>query len=241
MTDEITIPILPCPSINEMLTFYRALGFEVTYQEARPNTYAVVERGGITLHFFVLKGLEPSQSYSTCFVLVPDADELYQAFASGLRQHYGRLPSAGIPRLTRLKDKSGGIRGFNVIDPGGNWIRIGQKIEATDTEKEPAQPKSTSTRLSRAILAADLLADSKGDFEAAAKMLDAALAHDDPALPVQQVQALVLRASLAISLNDTPLASKLLTDVRAMSLSEEDRTALVEELGQMKDLEDALS
>ena len=36
---EITIPILPCRSINEMLEFYRALGFEVIYQQSKPNTY----------------------------------------------------------------------------------------------------------------------------------------------------------------------------------------------------------
>ena len=42
MTNEITIPILPCRSTNEVLEFYRALGFEVTYQQAKPNHYAVV-------------------------------------------------------------------------------------------------------------------------------------------------------------------------------------------------------
>ena len=43
---ERTIPILPCRSIDDLLAFYRALGFAVTYQQERPNTYAVVVRGG---------------------------------------------------------------------------------------------------------------------------------------------------------------------------------------------------
>ena len=51
MTDEITIPLLPCRAIKEMLEFYRALGFEVTYQQSKPNTYAVVRRGGIELQY----------------------------------------------------------------------------------------------------------------------------------------------------------------------------------------------
>ncbi len=40
MANETTIPMLPCRSIDEMLTFYVALGFEVTYHQTRPNTYA---------------------------------------------------------------------------------------------------------------------------------------------------------------------------------------------------------
>jgi hypothetical protein len=71
-TSEITIPILPCHSINEMLEFYRVLGFEVTYQQSKPNTYAVVCRGDIELHFFSMRGYEPANSYSTCYVRVPD-------------------------------------------------------------------------------------------------------------------------------------------------------------------------
>ena len=237
MANEITIPILPCPSIDEMLTFYRALGFEVTYQQARPNTYAVVRREGIELQFFVLKGLDPAQSYSTCYVLVPDADALYQVFADALRRHYGRLPVAGIPRMTRLTNKAGNMRGFNVIDPGGNWIRIGQRVETSAQEDD--SPRAAS-RLARATHAADLLADSKGDFEAAAKLLDTALGQNEPFTPVEFARALVLRAGLAISMGDLRLAAKLLADIHTMPLGEEDRGALVEELERAKDLEASL-
>lgn len=47
MTTEVTIPLLPCHSINEVRESYRALGFEVTYQQAKPSAYAVVCRGGM--------------------------------------------------------------------------------------------------------------------------------------------------------------------------------------------------
>lgn len=46
------IPILPCPSIDENLDFYRALGFEVTSYQRSPNPYCSVRRGGIELQFF---------------------------------------------------------------------------------------------------------------------------------------------------------------------------------------------
>ena len=47
---EKTIPILPCQSLQPLLDFYTALGFEVTFEQRSPNPYAVVERGGVELH-----------------------------------------------------------------------------------------------------------------------------------------------------------------------------------------------
>src|SRR5690606_22673359 len=101
MTNEITIPALPCASINETVEFYVALGFEITYQQTHPNNYAVVKHEDIELHFFSMKGYEPKDSYSTCLVMVEDTDMIYQTFAASLRQHYGKLPVTGIPRIGR--------------------------------------------------------------------------------------------------------------------------------------------
>jgi catechol 2,3-dioxygenase-like lactoylglutathione lyase family enzyme len=235
MTLETTIPCLPCCSIDDTLTFYKALGFEVTYQQSRPNTYAVVQRNAICLHFFTLK-LEPEDSYSTCIVIVPDVDELYQTFAEGLRAQYGKLPIAGIPRLTRLRDKSGG-RGFNVIDPGGNWIRISQPNTASGEVSKETAAKADSTKLSRAISGADFLTETKADFATAAKMLDTALASDKPASNSQRVQALVLRTTLALNLNDQRLPKRLLEQMQQIELSDDEREALAEELQRATDLE----
>lgn len=238
MANEITIPILPCQSINDTLIFYQALGFEVTYQQAKPNTYAVVRRGGIELHFFAMKELDPADSYSTCFVLVQAVDDLYKEFVAALRQHYGRLPSAGIPRMTVLRNKSFGTRGFNIIDPGGNWIRIAQKMEVA--EAEPKTQKGTSTKLSRAVQAADLLTDSKGDYAAAAKILDEALAASESEASALRVQALVARAGLAITLNDFQQARTLLAAMRQIKLEDDEQSALSSEFERAADLEHML-
>src|SRR5215204_2689779 len=120
LANEVTIPLLPCHSINEVLAFYQALGFEVTYQQERPNNYAVVQRGGIELHFFSMKSYDPAGSYSSCYVRVQDVDALYMSFCDGLRSSFGRVPPAGIPRVIPLKNKSHGMREFIVVDPGGN-------------------------------------------------------------------------------------------------------------------------
>ena len=68
-------------------------------------------------------------------------------------------------------------------------------------------------------------------------MMDKALANSEPAPPVHRVQALVLRASLAVSLNDHALAKHLLNDVRQMPLADHERAALTEALEKASDLE----
>jgi hypothetical protein len=171
---ERTIPILPCRSIDDVLAFYEALGFTVTYRQERPNTYAIVERGRIELQFFVLKALDPSASYSTCYVLTSDVDGLYESFTSGARGALGRVPTRGIPRIGGVRNMSYGVRQFIVVDPGGNYIRIGQPIEA-----QPIATAQTAGRLERALVAAVTLADSRSDDAGAAKVLDGAFA-DDP-------------------------------------------------------------
>lgn len=235
MTSEYTIPLLPCRAINEMLPFYQALGFEVTYQQTRPNNYLAVQRGGIELHFFSMRDYKPADSYSTCYVVTTDVDGLYQAFTDGLRQQYGRLPSAGIPRVIPLKNKTG-RREFIVVDPGGNWIRIGQLFEGSADEGDRTTPEEATTRLSRALNAATLLADSKGDYPAAAKMIDAALAQEESFPASQRIQALVFRAGLAITMDDHPRARMLLAEMRQIPLTDEERKLLAAELARADDL-----
>lgn len=241
MTSEYTIPLLPCRAINEMLVFYQALGFKVTYQQTRPNNYLAVRRGGIELHFFSMRDYKPADSYSTCYVVTTDVDGLYQAFTDGLRQQYGRLPSAGIPRVIPLKNKTG-RREFIVVDPGGNWIRIGQIFEESADDpsadkEDKTTPEEMTTRLSRALNAATLLADSKGDYPAAAKMIDAALAQEEPFSASQRIQALVFRAGLAITMDDHPRARTLLAEMRQIPLTDEERNLLAAELARADDLE----
>lgn len=236
MANEITIPILPCKSIDETLAFYVALGFEITYQQTRPNTYGCVKRDDIDLHFFTMKGYEPKNSYSTCFVLVPDLAGLHREFSDGLRSHYGRVPIAGIPRISKLnRSNSDKQLRFNVIDPGGNWVRFAQMGEQS-AESDDAPKQEGQTKLSRAVQAADWLVEAEGDFEGAAQLLDKALARDEPARPAHRVRALVLRAGIAISLNDRELANKLLADVRQIALTPDEEAALAGELEKANEL-----
>lgn len=234
MQTEITIPLLPCHAINPMLEFYRLLGFEVTYQQSKPNSYAVVKRGGIELHFFSMREYVPANSYSTCYVRVGDVDGLYEAFRVGLRGHYGRVPSAGIPRVIPLKNKAYGVREFIVVDPGGNWIRIGQAVEESMPDERPAQ---SASKLAKATHAAELL-ERAGHYDRAIAMLDPALeAAGDPS---ERIAALVLRLSLAINQDDRERAVQSLQSIRQIELSAEQRAELAEELERIDELEQTL-
>ena len=102
---------------------------------------------------------------------------MFEAFADGLRTRYGKLPVAGYPRINRPRPRrnAGGLSGFSVIDPAGNWIRVMRTTPVqTDVETSP---------LREHLLNAIVLADSKGDEAQAAKILGGAVRRTDPADP----------------------------------------------------------
>ena len=136
MATAITIPILPCAHLDDSISFYEALGFNRTYRQQRPNPYAVVELGEIRIHLFGLDDFDPETSYGSVIIAVSDPDTLYEDFAAGLRERFGKLPSSGIPRILRPRKRHGTVRGFSVVDPGGNWLRVsklGDDEETRDT------------------------------------------------------------------------------------------------------------
>ena len=227
------IPLLPCRSIDDQIDFYESLGFEVTYRQKAPNVYASVQRGAIELQFFVLKGYEPANSYSTCYVLVSDVDRLHADFRDGLKRSLGRVPTRGIPRIGALGDMSYGVRQFLLTDPGGNIIRIGQPLAKTD----PVRP---TTRLGKALETATLLMHSKGDPETTARVLDAAMADDPDAPDVVGVQARILRAEAAHALGDDALATRLLNEAAEVDLAAEDRTTISDDFARAEELRSAL-
>lgn len=182
MANEVTIPLLPCASIDEVAEFYVMLGFTVTHRQRRPNPYLSVRRDDINLHFFGIRGYEPEQSHSSCLIQVEDTREMYDAFANGMRAVYGLVPMSGIPRMTRPRRD-----GFLVVDPGGNWIRIVPAV----AEREPAP-----TRLSRALHSAETLAGSHGAERQALKILEGALAREAHASEEERASALEFREEL---------------------------------------------
>ncbi|MFH8254205.1 bleomycin resistance protein [Streptomyces roseolus] len=233
--DEKTIPILPCRTLQPVLDFYTALGFEVTFRQRSPNPYAVVERGGIQLHFFGMKQYDPTASCSMCYVRTDAVDELHTAFRAGLKAAYGRIPARGLPRIGPLKDTTYGVRQFLLTDPGGNCLRIGQP-----TNDDPHHRPAPEETFARALHHAALLADSKEDAAGAARILDRALGNEDehPTL-VQLLRLLVLRADVAGRLADEKTAASALARAAALALTEEEREAARDDLTRLRELLEA--
>jgi hypothetical protein len=237
MANEITVPLLPCGSIDEIVDFYTMLGFTRTYYQVRPYPCVGLQREDLQLQFFGLPDFKAEDSYGSCVVLVPDTQELFEAFAAGMRAVHGKLPVSGIPRMTRPRKRKNAdnYSGFTVIDPGGNWIRIFAS-PGTGGTGAPAVGK-----LARALENAVVLGDSKGDNQQAAKILDATLAREQDRAPAAElVEALAYRAELAIRADDTTAAADALTRARALPLSEAERGELTTTLANLEDLEAVL-
>ena len=217
MANEVTVPLLPCASIDDIETFYRVLGFSTTYKQRKPNPCVGLQREDLHLQFFEIAGFDPEQSYGSCLVITPDIAEMHRAFAAGMRAAYGKILVSGIPRMTRprARKNADGLGGFSVIDPGGNWIRVFQKPATT-----PPPALAPAGRLAKVLANAIVLADSKGDAGQAARILDSALARpqaDDD--PVTHVEVLVYRAELAMALHDRETAMEMLARVEHITLN----------------------
>jgi hypothetical protein len=157
------------------------LGFERTYRQLRPNPYVALRREDLHLHFFGLPGFDPEQSYGSCLVQVPDVGALFEAFAAGMRRVHGKLLVKGLPRMTRPRPRKnmGGVTGFSVVDPGGNWIRI---VSLSKTAL-------ATTKLGRALENAVVQADSRGDVAQAVKILAASLERERGSASASEVAA----------------------------------------------------
>jgi catechol 2,3-dioxygenase-like lactoylglutathione lyase family enzyme len=232
LADERTYPILPCADLDVSIAFYQSLGFRRTYRQTRPNPYAVVALEDIQIHLFGLEGFDPAQSYGSTIVAVPDPDTLYRGFAAGLRQAYGKLPVAGIPRLTRPRKKYGTVRGFSVVDPGGNWLRVSRLGEAEDDGQAEAP-----TGLAGAVSVAARLADAHGDDAQALKTLEAGLRRHQASAPaVELALAYLYRAELAVRTGDLALARASLAAAEGLALSAADRAGLADEFAHAAEL-----
>lgn len=171
---------MPCADIDEVATFFAALGFSVTHRQMRPNPYLALEGHGFDLHYYGLAGHDPESSHSTCGVVIDDTVDIWETFAAGFRESYGRLPIAGIPRIARPRPRknAGGHTGFSLIDPAGNWIRFMRGGSSVKPEPE-------SSPLDEAFRNAVVLADSKGDVAQAQKILRGSIRRapaEDPSL-----------------------------------------------------------
>jgi catechol 2,3-dioxygenase-like lactoylglutathione lyase family enzyme len=231
MANERTYPCLPCGDLDESIAFYESLGFKKTYRQVRPNPYAVVALEDIQVHLFGIKGFNPAESYCSVIVAVPDPDLLYDDFAAGLRKTYGKLPVAGIPRILRPRKKYGTVRGFSVVDPGGNWLRI---YKLGESEQEDSAEKAEG--LTQIIYIAARLGDAHGSEALALKTLESGLTRFADARAIELARAYLYRAELAVRTNNHELAQLSLTAAVSLALTDDERVAVADEIAHVTGL-----
>lgn len=231
MANERAHPCLPCADIDESIAFYTSLGFERTYYQLRPNTYGIVALGDLHIHLFGIEGFIPADSYGTVIIQVPDPDGLYAAFAARLRETYGKLPVAGIPRILRPRKKYGTVTGFNIVDPGGNWLRF-YKLDEVAPEDSGAKVEG----LAQIINVAARLGDAKGDEMAALKTLENGLARYANADALDLVRAHLYRAELAVRTDNLALAQESLAAAMSIELPAGESATVADELAHVQEL-----
>jgi hypothetical protein len=231
------VPILPCKSLDELLTFYRQLGFEVTYHQKSPNPYAVVEKGWIKLDFYGIKHHDPKKCYHTCYIIAEEADELYEQFSTALRKQNGKLPTRGLPRISEIRDKSSGVREFMFSDVAGNCIRIGRKIDNTEEHEYPVEIMAANKRLSLVMDFAYSREDAPDEFEKVSVLLDKTIEREKGFPCINLYKAMMLRADIAIQKEDHLLAKRLLDEVKTSPLFSNNREKYRTELQRVADLE----
>jgi len=119
----VAIPVLPCRDLDETLAFYGGLGFSLDFEQLEPTTYAIVSFGEAELHFFGHPAFDPASVIAGGYLRVENADAVYRTW-SGLG-----LPASGSPSLGAIVDRVSGMREFELVDPNGNRLRVGHRIE----------------------------------------------------------------------------------------------------------------
>ena len=178
------IPLLACRGLDEVLPFYAALGFELVSRQERPNPYAAMRWQGVEVHFYGLSWHDNKRA-GICLLMVPEVEELHARFCEALRAHLGKVPTKGLPRITRMQP---GQTRFTVVDPAGNsviYIRHGEP----DPHEESKRMAPSLSSLGKAIRAAEVLRDFKGDDASAVKVLQSGLARSKDADPEEVARA----------------------------------------------------
>ncbi|MBX3065637.1 MAG: hypothetical protein KF726_21855 [Anaerolineae bacterium] len=228
-----TVPVLFCASLDETLDFWEALGYKKTYYQKSPYGYGVMSRGEYGLHFVQQKGIKPEENPIGCLVMITDVELVHRNFSKALKGKLGRVPNKGLPRITRIRP---GQTRFTVTDPSGNWVTFIKFGEEDEEIVRDSEQKGEQTPLEFAISRAVRFREFKLDIAGAAKILDVALERHGGESPLLIARALLLRADIAIDLEETASARANFEKMRELSLSTQDRASLSSEIERLNEM-----
>ena len=112
-------PKLPMRDKNVTREFYiNKLGFK-DYGSANFDSYLMMEKDQIQIHFFEFKELAPKENYGQVYIRTSNIDHFYQSL---LDQNTTIHPNG------LLETKPWGQKEFSVLDPDSNLLTFGQSI-----------------------------------------------------------------------------------------------------------------
>lgn len=227
------IPLYSAPyrEFDEVLSFYTALGFEMVYYQKAPYRYASMKKEELVeIGFFGDKEFSEGHQ-SGCFIVVEDITSVYQELKSQLKEYYGKIPTKGKPRFSRLNRTAEDVR-VNITDPCGNTLTIGQPLGDSQKlmDEEEKRVKNLSSRFEKAYAQAYRYAYSKEDFSASNNLISAALNRSqDPLTEAMIYKAKVLQLECSLALDLESKVSLLVKELKTLAIPEdsEDFTEII--------------
>jgi len=95
------------------------LGFQ-TFGDSDYESYLMLQKDNIQLHFFEFKQLDPKENYGQVYIRTNDIDKLYQNLLDN---------EVSIHPNGHLETKPWGQREFSLLDPDNNLLTIGQSVK----------------------------------------------------------------------------------------------------------------
>lgn len=98
--------------------YLHLLGFSLA-GSADYESYLMVEKDNIQIHFFEFKNLDPKENYGQVYIRTNDIDRLYQSLLAN---------KVAIHPAGHLETKPWGQKEFSLLDPDNNLITFGQAV-----------------------------------------------------------------------------------------------------------------
>lgn len=198
-TTAVTVPVMACRDVDELVDFYEALGFHTTYRQTKPYPYVAVKGHGFDLHFSrVPSGADPvNEDVGACLVLVDDVSALHATLTAAMRAAFGKVRAKGRPRITRYR---AGASRFTLVDPSGNSLIV---IQRDVDEAVDYGGAAGLTGLAKALDNARILRDFKLDDKAALRAIRSGFKrHSDGASPADLEAARTMAAELEAEIGE---------------------------------------
>ncbi|TDC24858.1 glyoxalase [Streptomyces sp. 8K308] len=226
------VPVLPCANPEETLAFYRALGFEATYQQTRPYLYLALVWSGVEVHFGrAPQGHDPAREDGGCLVMVDEVAPYHAALTQAMRAAYGKVLTKGLPRITRFRP---GQTRFTLVDPSGNSLIFIQRDEPAELEYGGSKELQG---VARALDNARIFREFKNDDRAAFRTISSALRrHGDTAPALDRALALATLIELATALNEQDKIEAWARELERIDLTDAERKRVAAELRHAEDL-----